>query len=232
MSFGKSSGSSAPVLTQEQKDAIKAQTEMLTGTIIPQYKGAVGGAADIYNKSAGGVLNATQNLAGTASQAQQTLGETGESALRTGISGLESLFNPDGLSSNQFDTLQKRAYPALVNVTGSCLQDVLDILDCTLPNITTMADLLNPQKLFPTSYPSLTLPTPDGPVLIYDNNDAVSSSLAPILNSGTLSPIGCDQLAKIIPPADAAASRALQIAFQQIKGINNVTTQQLAAVLQ
>ena len=95
MSFGKSSGSSAPVLTQEQKDAIKAQTGMLTETIIPTYKQAVGGAADIYNKNAGGVLNAAQNLAGTAGQAQQTLGETGESALRTGISGLESLFNPN-----------------------------------------------------------------------------------------------------------------------------------------
>jgi hypothetical protein len=95
MSFGKSSGSSAPVLTQEQKDAIKAQTEMLTGTILPAYKSAVGGATDIYNKNAGGVLNAAQNLAGVAGQAQQTLGETGESALRTGVSGLESLFNPD-----------------------------------------------------------------------------------------------------------------------------------------
>mgnify|MGYP003643563048 CR=1 FL=1 len=95
MSFGKSSGSSAPVLTQEQKDAISAQTKMLTENIIPTYTGAVQGAKDIYNKNAGGVLNAAQNLGGTASKAQQTLGETGESALRTGISGLESLFNPN-----------------------------------------------------------------------------------------------------------------------------------------
>ena len=177
----------------------------------------------------GNILNGSTPCVTAALNAQ---GLTSQNISDLVNNNVESLFNPDGLSSNQFDILQKRAYPALVNVTGSCLQDVLDILDCTLPNITTMADLLNPQKLFPTSYPSLTLPTPDGPVLIYDNNDAVSSSLAPILNSGTLSPIGCDQLAKIIPPADAAASRALQIAFQQIKGINNVTTQQLAAVLQ
>lgn len=93
--MSKTTSSSAPVLTQEQKDAIKAQTDMLTGTIIPTYKQAVGGAADIYNKNAGGVLNAAQNLAGTAGQVQQTLGETGESAARTGISGLESLFNPN-----------------------------------------------------------------------------------------------------------------------------------------
>ena len=41
------------------------------------------------------MTNAAQNLAGAASQAQQSLGETGESALRTGISGLQSLFSPD-----------------------------------------------------------------------------------------------------------------------------------------
>ena len=77
MSFGKSSGSSAPVLTQEQKDAISAQTKMLTENIIPTYTGAVQGAKDIYNKNAGGVLNAAQNLGGTASKAQQTLGDAG-----------------------------------------------------------------------------------------------------------------------------------------------------------
>jgi hypothetical protein len=47
-----------------------------------------------------------------------------------------------------------------------------------------------------------------------------------------VSPSGCDELAKIIPQANAAASRALQIAFQQVKGITGVTTQQLAAILQ
>ena len=95
-----------------------------------------------------------------------------------------------------------------------------------------MADLLNPVKLFPTSFSSLTLPTPDGPVLVYDTTGAVNSVIAPILNSGSVTPTGCDELAKIIPPADAAANRALQIAFQQIKGITGVTTQQLAAILQ
>jgi hypothetical protein len=35
-----------------------------------------------------------------------------------------------------------------------------------------MCDLLDPVKIFPTSYSSLTLPTPDGPVLIYDTTGA------------------------------------------------------------
>ena len=95
MSFGKSSSTTTPTLTDEQKAQIKAQTDFFTGTIAPTYKGAVEGATDVYNQNVGGVVNAAQNLAGTAQQAQQSLGETGESALRSGISGLQSLFTPD-----------------------------------------------------------------------------------------------------------------------------------------
>jgi hypothetical protein len=94
MDFSRTSTSSAPVTTEEQKAAIRAQTAMLTGTIIPSYTQAVGGATNVYNQNAGGVLNAAQNQAGTARQAQQLLGETGESALRTGITGLQSVFDP------------------------------------------------------------------------------------------------------------------------------------------
>jgi hypothetical protein len=47
-----------------------------------------------------------------------------------------------------------------------------------------------------------------------------------------VSPKGCDDLAKIVPSAQAQANRALQIAYQQIKGITGTTTQQLAAILQ
>ena len=103
MSFGKSSSTTTPTLTDEQKAQIKAQTDFFTGTIAPTYETAVKGATDVYNQNTGGVLNAAQNLAGTARQAQGTLGETGESALRTGISGLESLFNPD-YEANQIKT--------------------------------------------------------------------------------------------------------------------------------
>ena len=145
---------------------------------------------------------------------------------------VQSLFNPNGLTKNAFDTLQKQAYPGLCDVTGTCLQDVLDILTCTLPNIAAMCDLLDPVKIFPTSYSSLTLPTPDGPVLIYDTTGAVNSAITPILNSGVLTPVGCDALSKIIPPANAAANRALQIAFQQVKGITRTTGPKLAAILQ
>jgi len=95
MSFGKSSSTSNPILTPEQKAQIAAQTEFFTKTIAPTYTGAVRGATDVYNYNAPGVLRAGQNLAGTALQAQQSLGSTGESALRSGIVGLQSLFDPN-----------------------------------------------------------------------------------------------------------------------------------------
>ena len=97
MSFGKSNNqmSQDPRLTAAQAAQVEASNKFATDTLIPTYKNAVQGATDVYNQNAGGVLNAAQNQAAIARQAQTSLGETGESALRTGISGLQSLFNPD-----------------------------------------------------------------------------------------------------------------------------------------
>ena len=95
MSFGKSTQTTTPTLTEEQKAQIAAQTGFFTGTIAPTYEAAVKGATDVYNVNLPGVYSGAQNLAGTARQAQTSLGETGESALRSGITGLQSLFDPD-----------------------------------------------------------------------------------------------------------------------------------------
>ena len=96
MSLGKGSGTTVQTtqLTPAQEAQIQAQTGFLTGTIIPQYQQAVQGAQDVYNNTAPGVTNAAQNLYQTAGQATGALGSTGESALNTGISGLENVFNP------------------------------------------------------------------------------------------------------------------------------------------
>ena len=97
MSAGKggSTNVTTPELSPEQRQQIQAQNELFTSAIAPHIKGAVQGSTNLYQTNAPGVLNAAQNLAGTASQAGQTLGETGESAARTGITGLESLFSPE-----------------------------------------------------------------------------------------------------------------------------------------
>lgn len=93
--FGTKNSYANPVLTPEQKAQIAAQTAFFTGTVAPTYTGAVRGATDVYNYNAPGVLRAGQNLANTALQAQEALGGTGESALRTGIYGLQQLFDPN-----------------------------------------------------------------------------------------------------------------------------------------
>jgi hypothetical protein len=94
-SKGGSTQYSNPELTPEQRQQIQAQNELFTSTIAPNIKEAVQGASNLYNTTAGGVKNAAQNVAGTAAQVGQTTGEVGESALRTGVAGLESLFSPD-----------------------------------------------------------------------------------------------------------------------------------------
>lgn len=96
MSFGKGGGTTyqSPELSPEQRQAIQAQTAMLTGTIIPAYQQAVEGATNLYAAGAPGVTAAAQNLAGIAGQAQRTLGGVGEGAYRTGVTGLQTLFDP------------------------------------------------------------------------------------------------------------------------------------------
>lgn len=97
MSFGKGGGTTITTAqpTAEQTALTKAQVDALTGTFLPSYKQAVEGAQTYLNNLAPTVGRASENLQGTAIQTQASLGETGESALRTGISGLESLFGRD-----------------------------------------------------------------------------------------------------------------------------------------
>ena len=94
-SKGGSTNVTTPQLTPEQTQRVIAENELFTSTIAPTIKQGVTGATNLYNTSRGGVLNAAQNLAGTAAQVGQTTGEVGESALRTGVSGLQSLFSPE-----------------------------------------------------------------------------------------------------------------------------------------
>lgn len=91
---GKSSGSSAPVVTQEQKDLLKAQTGFLTDTAFPAYQKTVGQASDVYgqvNPVATTAANTAMDVAGRTGALQET---AGAGALATGLTGLASLFGP------------------------------------------------------------------------------------------------------------------------------------------
>ena len=83
---------------------------------------------------------------------------------------------------NLVDSTQRLMYQAMTQITGDDLAQILTVLGVTTVGITTMADLLNPLKLFPNSYQSLTAPTANGPVAIYVNStSAVNTTLISLL---------------------------------------------------
>jgi ATP-dependent Zn protease len=82
---------------------------------------------------------------------------------------IERITDPDATLT---DTEEAKLYRAMLLITDVALQQVCNILGITLPvagvnttsqpqnpGLATMADLLNPVKIFPTSYPSLTVRT-------------------------------------------------------------------------
>jgi hypothetical protein len=136
----------------------------------------------------------------------------------------QSLFNPNGLTDNQFDRLQQKAYQGFTLVGGDCLDQVKAVLGVDVP-LDDMADLLDPAKILPQSFPTLLyqgspIYNPLGTILI-GNADL----------DGIPAPSGCDELGKIIPPDQAVANKALQFELQQVAGITNLTLPQLAALL-
>jgi hypothetical protein len=74
------------------------------------------------------------------------------------------------------DSIQKLMYEAMTQIQGQDLAQILEVLQVTTPGIDNMADLLNPLKLFPTSYQSLTVATADGLRAIYINSQGTVNS--------------------------------------------------------
>ena len=103
------------------------------------------------------------------------------------------------LSSPEFTgALEKLAYQAMLTVTGNDLAQILKLLKITTPNINTLADLLNPFKIFPTSFQTLTAPTSYGLRGIYiDSIGTVNSKLATELPSSVLAPLQGNPLQSI-----------------------------------
>jgi hypothetical protein len=67
------------------------------------------------------------------------------------------------------DSAQRLMYQAMTQITGTDLAQILTVLEVTTAGINTMADLLNPLKLFPNSFLSMTAPTAQGLRAIYVN---------------------------------------------------------------
>ena len=73
---------------------MEASQKFRTNRAMPYFEKGMGQLDAMYDYNQPGMLKAAQNVAGTAGQVQETTGGVGESALRTGVTGLQSLFDP------------------------------------------------------------------------------------------------------------------------------------------
>jgi hypothetical protein len=95
MGFGKGSSSSAPVLTQEQKDLLKTQTGFLTDTAFPAYQKTLGMAEDVYGKVNPATTAAAESAMDVSGRAGALQEAGGSQAYVQGMQGLQQLFSPE-----------------------------------------------------------------------------------------------------------------------------------------
>jgi hypothetical protein len=126
--------------------------------------------------------------------------------------------------------IQKNLYGAFSIVVGNDLADVLLILNCQTPKIKTLADLLEPKRLFPNSFRTLTVPeynTTTGPTNsktyypIYVNDDTNTQLIAKY----------SERLKNILPENVAAACGAFSASMMQIKNIKSSNIEKFSQVV-
>jgi hypothetical protein len=133
----------------------------------------------------------------------------------------EIVFNLADPTLSVADNIQRLMYRAMTKVTGNDLDQILSILKITTANIETMADLLNPIKILPNSFASLTVITSNGIRAVYLNTSgAVNTTLTSELPTYVV--ISYNRLKQIIPEDQALANKALATALAQINGISTI----------
>jgi len=119
------------------------------------------------------------------------------------------------------DSVQRLMYQAMTKVTGDVLDQILQVLNVSTSNLDSMADLLNPAKLLPNSFLSLTVTTSVGPRAVYiSSSGAVNTNLLAELPAYVVA--SYNRLKQIIPEDQALANKALAVALAQINGVSNV----------
>jgi len=115
-------------------------------------------------------------------------------------------------------------YNALSTVTGNDLSQALKVLGCQTPGIASLADILNPAKLFPNSYTTITVRVAGNLINVY--------SASPVNTINPLLPNLGSRLNAIIPPDQAQAWYALQRDLNAVKGIEHMNTTSVGQLVQ
>jgi len=124
---------------------------------------------------------------------------------------------------------QNSIYAAFRIIIGTDLADALVPLNCQTKGLESLADLLNPKKLFPSSYQTLTIPvynTKPGPTnsktyyLIYNNGD-----------TNNIRNLYGNRLQQIMPISIAYAADAFGTSMMQIKNIKTMEIEKFSQVV-
>jgi hypothetical protein len=94
MGFGKGSSTSQVQMTPEQTELLRLQTGALKDTFLPAYESTVTGAKDVYKTVSPTATTAATDAAKLATSIGSTLETQGTDALKTGVTGLTGLFDP------------------------------------------------------------------------------------------------------------------------------------------
>jgi hypothetical protein len=138
---------------------------------------------------------------------------------------IESIINGVAPTVEQQNSL----YSSFLIIMGKDLEDTLIPLNCQTKGLDSLADLLNPKKLFPNSYQTLTYPTYNtapGPTnsktyyLIYKDGEV------DVLNNGY-----GNTLRQIMPISIAYAANAFGTSMMQIKNIKSMEIEKFSQVV-
>lgn len=122
-------------------------------------------------------------------------------------------------------------YRAMQNIRGADLAQILDILDVTVAGLDSMADLLDPVKIFPNSYLSLTVPAEQvtdatlASPSIYIQAATVNNQLGQVFGTDG----ACQIRNKIMPADQALATQAIGRSLQTVQNIAALELPDLAA---
>lgn len=123
---------------------------------------------------------------------------------------------------------EKKIYASLDLIRGQDLDNVKTILNCTTENLESLVDLINPRKMFPDSYRTLTIPK-------YGINNPATSKVYDFIyaESGVNNRIENwgDYLSGILSDELAIACGAFMMTMNQIKNIRLMNTEQLAQTI-
>ena len=151
----------------------------------------------------------------------------GLALLSVGFTDTEVKWLSAGTTKATFDQ-QKLMYAAFCLITDTDLTDVLIPLNCQTKGLTTLADLLDPKKLFPTSYMTLTVPvfnaTPQPTnsktyYLIYSTSGGVNSQIANKFET---------RLVDILPIDIAQAAGAFSASMLQVRNIQSMSIEKFS----